>query len=102
MRPIGRRLRSLPLLMPVLLGGALACAGCSKTAQTKSGEAADAVAADVNATAAQAVDETSKALDAAGKKIDNAGDAAKSGAGNVADDVSTAADSAGRKIDNAM
>ena len=86
----------------LLLAPALICGACSKTAQTKSGDAAEAVAADVNATAAQAVDETSRALDAAGKKIDRAADAAKSGAGNAADDVAKAADSAGKKIDNAM
>lgn len=95
------------LLLP-LAAAALSIGACSQKAQNETGEAADAVAADVNATMGEAVDDVQtageralgaaeNATDRAGDKIENATDRAGAAIDRGAAKADAAADNAQRE-----
>jgi hypothetical protein len=79
------------LALPAALAiAALALTGCSKKAQNEANDAAEAVAADVNVTTAEAIND-----------VDAASAAAFGAAENSIDAASNAADKAGKKAKRA-
>lgn len=89
-------------LFPLIAVAALSLAACSQKAQNETGEAADAIAADVNATASEAVQETGEALDATGAAIENGADRVAAGAEATGSAIENGAESTASEIDNAM
>jgi hypothetical protein len=90
------------ILLPIA-AAAFALSACSDKAQNETGEAADAVAADVNSTMGEAVDDVDAASERAFDDAENGLDRAGRAIENTADDAGRAidrgADDAGRAID---
>ncbi len=94
--PFMKKLFLLPLAVAAFSVGA-----CSQKAQNETGEAADAVAADVNSTVGEAVDDVQTAGERAFGAAENAADRAGDKIENATDRAGAAADRAGDRIDNA-
>lgn len=94
-----RRVPPSPALLAAL---ALSLAACSKPAQDNAAQAADTVAADANATVAEAIKDTDAATDdalgAAEARIDNAGAVIGNRADRVADKTGAALKDVGNEI----
>ncbi|MDJ0275839.1 hypothetical protein QLH51_03330 [Sphingomonas sp. 2R-10] len=104
----GRETTMKKLILLPLAAVAFSIGACSQKAQNETGEAADAVAADVNATMGEAVDDVQtageraigaaeNATDRAGEKIENATDRAGAAIDRGAAKADAAADNAQRE-----
>ena len=85
-------------ILPLIALATLGLAACSPTAQNEAAEATDAVAADANATGAEAAEDTDAALGAAESRIDNVGDVIGNTTDDVADRTGTALNDVGNEI----
>ncbi len=88
------------ILLP-LAAAAFSVGACSQKAQNETGEAADAVAADVNATMGEAVSDVKTAGDRAFGAAENAADRAGDKIENATDRAGAAIDRGAAKIDAA-
>lgn len=86
----GKSMKKL-LLLPLAVA-TISIGACSQKAQNETGEAADAVASDVNATMGEAVSDVQKAGDRAFGAAENAAD-------HAGDKIENATDRAGAAID---
>ena len=84
-----------------LAAAAFSVGACSQKAQNETGEAADAVAADVNATMGEAVDDVKTAGDRAFGAAENAADRAGDHIENATDRAGAAIDRGAAKADAA-
>lgn len=87
-------------ILPLAVLAALGLAACSPKAQNETAEAANTIAADANATAAEAVEDTDAALGAAESRIDNAGAVLHDKADRAADKTGAALKDLGNEIQN--
>ena len=89
-------------ILPLALAAAFGLAACSEKAQNETGQAAEATAADVNATMGEAVQDvdaaSERAFGSAENALDDAGDAIE----NTADDAAAATGEALRDAGNAI
>lgn len=88
------------ILLP-LAAAAFSVGACSQKAQNETGEAADAVAADVNATMGEAVSDVKTAGDRAFGAAENAADRAGEKIDNATDRAGAAIDRGAAKVDAA-
>ena len=79
------------ILLPVAALAAFGLSACSQKAQNETAEAADSIAADVNATTSEAVQD-----------VEAATDKALGAASNTIDDAGNAVDATGDSVDNAV
>ncbi|MBW4331308.1 hypothetical protein KY084_10535 [Stakelama sp. CBK3Z-3] len=80
------------IVLPFAVVAALGVAGCSEKAQDESAEAGNAIAADVDATTSEAVNDIDAASDQAFGKAENAMDDAGNSLDNAGDDIDAAAE----------
>ncbi len=97
----GRETAMKKLILLPLAAAAFSIGACSQKAQNETGEAADAVAADVNATMGEAVTDVKTAGDRAFGAAENAADRAGDKIENATDRAGAAIDRGAAKVDAA-
>ena len=86
----------------LLLCAMAASAGCSQTARNEASETSEAISADINATTAEAIADTTNAMDAAGGVLGSSAAAVGNATENVSEAVGSALDNGADAVDNSM